>query len=538
MANNQNISQLMDIIRRQQEAIDRQSVALQAIQQERRNQTNQQQQTATAAENDRIAREARIRNVVAAGGIYGYESGRVLDADQREFKQLIIGFGVNPETADEVFRQGLDGITSLRRTTPERLKNIIYNISKKTHPDCPDPTKVFLGAAFEDKITVVLSWLTFQRLVGGAMTAKAWNDTVATSERDTIERDQYYKEIESSKGTEDITMPDPLTEMKKFRSFSEHLMTYLRTKRGAANVPIIYVLRDDKEVTDKERDGSVGPDDKDPYKNWDDFMIRCTIMEGTHWESDNSSLWQIINKLVRDGPGWDYIQKHEKVGNGDGRGAYLELKAQAYQYSNIKLITDEAHRIIEKLEYKGPEGKWTYDKYVRAWLRNIRVLKEHDDCPSERRLVSNFCKGITDPRLEVALHIVEQENSGYQSDFEKTQKYFHQALASKLSRDTRNVSKNRGVAAVSHDNSVTRVRQPYTGTLEAKDYSNTDWFSMTTEQKNQVRALRQKDAAKRQREVSAVSSNDKGDSEKKNAGDQFGRRAHSNDANPRKKKKT
>jgi hypothetical protein len=137
----------------------------------------------------------------------------------------------------------------------------------------------------------------------------------------------------------------------------------------------------------------------------------------------------------------------------------------------------------------------------------------------------------------VALAIVEQEGSGYHDDFEKTQKYFHQALASKLSRDTRNASKNRNVAAAGSNDAVTRVRQPYTGTLEAKDYPSAVWFSMTTEQKNQVRSMRQRDAAKRQREVSAANTDVNAQPEKKNAGDQFGRKAYSNNSQPPKKKK-
>jgi hypothetical protein len=258
-------------------------------------------------------------------------------------------------------------------------------------------------------------------------------------------------------------------------------------------------------------------------------------MEGTHWETDNTSLWQILSNLVRDGPGWDYIQVFEKRGNGDGRSAFLELKAQAYQFSNVRLMTDEAHANLRTLKYAGPSKNWNYDKYVRSWLRNVRVLKEWDDCPSNRRLVSDFCSGISDPRLESAINQVLQEDSKYVEDLDKTQKFFTTVIGTSISRQK--MQKSRNVSAVSFQGNNqqkgdTRSKPKFTGKLEAnKSYTDKEWHSMSKKQKDEVRKLR--DAVKpstkadsnNKRNASAVSS-DSGTQD--NAGDQFGRKAHQN----------
>lgn len=169
-------------------------------------------------------------------------------------------------------------------------------------------------------------------------TAVALNvDTSASTK--TFERIQYYQEIKDSEGTEDISLPEALKEMRGFQDFQDNLETYLRTKHGAANVPLVYVICKDDAVEAKDINGKVGMNSTDSYKNWDEYCIRCVAMSGTHWESDNSSFWQIHSKLVREGPGWDYIRKFDKNGDGDGRKAYLSYVAQVLVRSPTKLIT-------------------------------------------------------------------------------------------------------------------------------------------------------------------------------------------------------
>ena len=536
---------MMEVIKNQQETLRRQGEAMQLFQVE-------QQRAITSAANEKLAVEAAKTKLIAdvaaigaLGGIYGYENGRVLVTEEKQFHILLKGFGLNGSTADEVFRQGLTGTENLKNLSSEKLKNLTYNISRNKSPACPDATQVFLGATFEDKITILMSWLKFQRIVGGATTSTAWNSD-STAITKTTKRIQYYREIKDSEGTEDIKLPEPLKEMKGFRDFQDNLETYLRTKRGAANVPLVYIIRKDEAVGARDRSGIVGKNRTDKYNNWDEYLIRCVVMDGTHWESDNSSFWQILSKLVRDGPGWDYIRKFEKNGDGDGRKAYLLLVEQAFQFTNVEQITDEAYRQIDTLKYDGPTRTWNYDKYVRAWYRAIRTLRQFDDCPKETRLVKKFCAGIDDKRLYHAISQVLHKDSVYLNDFEETQRYFNTSLAVAISREktgkadrhialTISTNSNGGSSSGNSSN-----KEPFDGVLEARKYNRKDWYSMTRAQQTTVRELRDAERNNEsnndnKRKASAVETenDDKSNESKekkipKDAGNQFGSHAYKN----------
>ena len=134
-----NVQDLLLIIQQQNQAISflQQTQAAQ----------NQSVTNAGQARQRMIADAAAIDDI---GGIYGYRGGDILEPEEAAFHKLLVGMGINSETADEVFRQGIDGTASLRRLTTEQIKSTIYNITRNKSPDCPDPSRVFLGAAFED----------------------------------------------------------------------------------------------------------------------------------------------------------------------------------------------------------------------------------------------------------------------------------------------------------------------------------------------------------------------------------------------------
>ena len=141
----------------------------------------------------------------------------------------------------------------------------------------------------------------------------------------------------NSEGTQDIPLPDQLKDTRKFKDWDDHLNTYLRTLRGAAKCPLVYVIREEELVTDIERAGTVGVGINNKYRNWDDYAIRCVVMMGTHCESDNMALWQIISKLAWDGHGWDYIRQLEKGGQGNGCSVYNLLYDQAKMFFTVRL---------------------------------------------------------------------------------------------------------------------------------------------------------------------------------------------------------
>lgn len=247
----------------------------------------------------------------------------------------------------------------------DKLKHIVQNTAKNKSPSCPDPHKVFLGSAFEDDMQSVISYLGFLEKVGADYSAITWIRDPDSMEK-AINRARYYKGVTStsSKASNDITMPGSLKEIRQFQSFNDILKTYLGAVRGIANIPLLYCIREHSEVSDADQAGRIG--DGGLYDDWDEYGIRCLQHSGPHWKHDNSDLWQIISRLIRDGPGWDYIQScGTSAGKGDGRQAYLQLKGHAYQFSNVQLIVNDAFSKIHALRFDGNAKQFTFENYIR-----------------------------------------------------------------------------------------------------------------------------------------------------------------------------
>ena len=449
----------------------------------------------------------------------------VLSAEESFFKLAIIGLGVNEDTADELFRQGLSQMENLDGLQEGKLKNLLTNVTRTKSPMCPDKGKVFIGAVFEDNASKVTSWLEFQGWMGAPRTAKAWTEDQNAFEK-TKQRIQHLKEVKRSDGTRDIPLPGELKEMKKFREWDDHVKTYLRTIRGATGFPLAYVIREDKAVSENDRMGTVGDGPNYDYLSWDDYAIRCTVMTGSHWRNDNMSVWQIINKLVQDGPGWDYIRHLEDNGQGNGREAYKILYKQANQFSTVRLQKQSARNKMNTLRFSGDTRHYSFDKYVRDWLKCIEVLRRHDGCPSEDQLVQDFCAAITDPRLDSAISNVLVESSIYVDNFTQAQQYMSNHLATHISRRSRqNGIRNVSAFQKSGKGDKSGDKNVFSGKIESKKYSAQDWKSMSRDQKQAVFKIRKEN----KRKLSAVESTkdpEKPEKEPKDAGNQFGKNAH------------
>ena len=509
-------NQLLQIIQQQQQDL----LALRNAQATR--------DAAVQAEAQRVASEKalfiqQVNTIEASGAIYGYNGDVPLTNEEEQFHELVKGLGVNKITADELFRQGISSIGEVKLMDVDKLKTVFYNARKNHSPSCPNPKELFIGAVFENKMSILTSWIRFQENMGVTPTAQGWNNN-PDAYKLTLERVNYLRQVKESEGSEDIKLPEPLKEMKKFKEFSEHLTTYLRTKRGAVNVPLVYAIREGETVSDEDRSGSVGIDPGDTYRNWDEYAIRCVSLSGTHWESDNASFWQILSRLVRDGPGWDYIRSFEKKGDGDGRKAYLKLYSHANEYTNVRGIKSEARTLLRELRYEGDRRNFNWDKFIRLRYRSINTLKTHNACPDDEELVEDLCRNIDEPRLNPSLPQVLVKGSPYVDDYNAAQQYLTNVLTCHR-QNIKSGKRDRNVSAFGKENK--RQRDTFSGKLEAKDYAPNDWASMTNKQRDVVRKLRKEKWQKNNRNASATNSdNTNVKEEAKQATSQFGRAAH------------
>ena len=164
--------------------------------------------------------------------------------------------------------------------------------------------------------------------------------------------------------------------------------------------------------------------------------------------------------------------------------------------------------------------------------------------------MKKFCAGIGDPRLFHAISQVLIKDSKYLKDFEETQRYFNTSLQVAVLRDKQGKNSRQVAATSVGDNSQSgsgpnsandsKGKKPFNGVLEARQYTNKEWYSMSRAQRQTVRELRDAESdPSKKRKASSIETEDSipVDSDKstpvqdpgnipKNSGNQFGSKAY------------
>jgi hypothetical protein len=162
--------------------------------------------------------------------------------------------------------------------------------------------------------------------------------------------DKDYKA--ATKDTE-IQKPDKLAELGKWTRFWELLSTYLGRVKGAALIPLTYLVRE-HEVMPEIQNAD--------YGSIQEQLIATTALSGPHFELDNQALYDELKPLVVDGPGWSFIKKYDK--KKQGRKAVLALKMQA-EGTSAKISRKAAvYASIASSSYNGPCKGFTFLSYI------------------------------------------------------------------------------------------------------------------------------------------------------------------------------
>ncbi len=192
------------------------------------------------------------------------------------------------------------------------------------------------------------------------------------------------------------TKPDPLKTEKDWFKFCEKLMNYLGRIRGAARLPLIYVVRDHDEVTDEIRNRE--------YETHTKEICAVVLLSGQHYEVDNSSVWEIVKSLVIDGFGWSFIKQYDR--RMDGRAAIQALRRQCEGKTSIKTQKNKAYSNIASAVYKRIRKQFTFAQYVAIHQAAHNELEDCGEPIPETKKVSDFLAGISDSSLESGITCV------------------------------------------------------------------------------------------------------------------------------------
>jgi hypothetical protein len=332
--------------------------------------------------------------------------------------------------------------------------------------------------------------------------------------------------------------------------FWEQLKTYLSQCRGAARIPLNYLVREHDVVVQEQYNMTL-------YDLVDNYLIATTTLSGDHFKIDNTRLYNELKPLVVEGAGWAFIKKFDHSKN--GRGAVLALKRQAEGNSAKRTRKAKAYANLAQARYRGERRNFEFSNYVQIHQDAHNELLELEEPVPETKKVQDFLSGILDSRLQVGKDIVLGTDV-YLQDFEECQQYLSTLVNNTLaqSKADRHVG-----AANRHDHDEEgppkkKARKEDWKKKPKKDfskykpkdiavrsYSNNEWNAMDDDEKAEVKRKRiakkagKSDTPRRASSVTSEppakeetppakeekeSTKDKQDPD--SAGDQFGRRAH------------
>lgn len=290
---------------------------------------------------------------------------------------MMLRLGIDQESTAELRRAGIADIDAIEALDDEDIRKMCIGLLRTPHPQRPANVNVYFSAPAIKNMQALRYWIKLQRRTGVVPVA---SDFTVQELAETRERIREIKAYHASEDDQEVVKPQKLKLMSKWVPFWESLLTYFGSIGGAADIPLTYVFRDEATVTDEHRGGV--------YPTWDDYYIRCTVLETEHYVADNTRVWNKIKPLIYDGPGWDFIRHHEATR--DSRGAILALRDQNESLNSKTTRKNRAYKALSALVYTGPRKNFTFENYVSAHLHSHNELRECGEAVPETKKVNDF----------------------------------------------------------------------------------------------------------------------------------------------------
>jgi hypothetical protein len=390
------------------------------------------------------------------------------------FRNALGRIGFNVATRNAINENGFETILDLATVQEEDLDRLPKHLEAWRIPEAGANQQVRIPFVSLKKLKAMRYWVLAQRCIG-VEEPRAQDFTEDVME-ETIARMKADKDYKAA--TEDTEIRKP--EMTKWTKFWELLSTYLGRVKGAALIPLSYLVREHEEVTPAIQNAD--------YGSVQERLIATTALSGPHFELDNRTLYDEFKALVVDGPGWSFVKKYDKQKS--GRKAVLALKTQAEGTSSKITRKNAAYATLASAAYHGPrKGGFTFANYVALHQGAHNELLDLDEPVSETKKVTDFLTGIRDPNLNTGKSIVLGD-PGKLEDFEDCQQYLS-TLVTTLGNQ----------AKVERHVSVIKTGSGGGGSLVDKikggSYTDEQFHSLSPEEKKRVTQLREEAKKKR-----------------------------------------
>ena len=183
--------------------------------------------------------------------------------------------GLNEETADYVMEdQGFDSPVELLMASQDSFDTMVKNAIKSA------PDNVLFSTASIRRLNAFKFWAEERYMCGEPTSPQLFTADVLAQYMLIMRADEI--EIAAKKG-QVPTKPDPLKVEKEWFKFWEKLKNYLGRIRGAAKVPLVYIVRNHEEVMEQIRAAE--------YETHTKKIVATVLFSRQHFTVDNESVW-------------------------------------------------------------------------------------------------------------------------------------------------------------------------------------------------------------------------------------------------------
>jgi hypothetical protein len=421
-----------------------------------------------------------------------------------DFQAMLALCGFNPPTVAYLNANGLNAMDDLRAIPLSSIDEMMKQLQK----DRPEPQRnappVTLSFVPVRRLKAVRLWQEYRGLRGQDSPPNAVTNEVVQAFLERLIELEQFKEEDSAEREK----PPELKSFSAWRNWDELFRTYIRRLRSAeGGIPLIYLIRELDVPTQEMLDAQ--------YASIDEDLIATRQLQGASYGRDNARLFDIMKPLLLTGPGWPYLHTMNRTQN--GRAAYLSLQAHAEGQASTLTRRTKAYNDIGEAVYTGKNARFTFDAYAAKHVRAHNELEVLGEPVAETKKVTDFVNGIQDQRLEIAKLVVDGDPEKH-SNFDICLQYFKTVVEKAAARSggTRSVAKvgtkqgdgkrkNRGGQGRPGKKQQTqqqaaKKKQPQKPAEQSNQprpklhtgyYSNAEYRSLTDEEKDEIKRMRE-----------------------------------------------
>jgi hypothetical protein len=247
----------------------------------------------------------------------------------------------NPTMRCKVITNGFQDLEDLAKMDPEHAK-LAWNVIRKSTGTAQTKD---ISTKQENVLKSLIQWCIDTYIVGRDV------DLADATPEDLERVSEWFKLLEKN--------PDP-DEITKFgntadkRQWLDAMRAHFALKKGAAGVPISYVIRENDEGTIEEEGFGNPSFDRELHLNGSH--------DGHYFPMDNKLVYYTIKNLVLNSTAHSCIMRLERGFNGCG--AFKALERNYMGPHVTQLIQRQGENIVNTSVFNGSSRNHTFDKHV------------------------------------------------------------------------------------------------------------------------------------------------------------------------------